>query len=414
MSVRVGPRVRGALLLGDLASRVSRLSGRGAGEVVGGRVVLALAPEAPQRLAAGRDVLLVSGTNGKTTTTAMLTAALETVGPVATNASGANTPAGFVTALAHGRARRVVLETDEGWLLWASARTAPKAVLLLNLSRDQLSRHHEVAHLATAWRAAMVGVETVVANVDDPDTVWPALAADRQVWVAAGQRWTDDSGTCPRCGSRCLRDATGWRCTCGLSRPTPDWWLEGDDLVSRSVRVPLRLSLPGAYNRANAAMAVAAAVTAGADTAAAVDRISGIDSVAGRYAAHQLGEHQVRLLLAKNPAGWLEVVDLVRPTGVPLVLAFNSEGVDGRDPSWLYDVSFRSLGGRPLVVTGRRATDMRVRLEMDGLEAKAVPGGLRSALATLPPGPVDVLANYTAFRDARREVLREGNHAGGQ
>jgi UDP-N-acetylmuramyl tripeptide synthase len=403
----VGARVWASCALGRAVSALSRATGRGAGEVIGGRVILALAPEAPRRLAAGRDVALVSGTNGKTTTTRMLAGALSNLGPVDTNGSGANTAAGFVTALAGGHAERVVLEADEGWLPWAVARLAPTTVVLLNLSRDQLSRHHEVAHLSTAWRGAMADVETAVANADDPYTVWPALAARRQVWVAAGQRWAQDSGTCPSCGGQCRREEAGWRCTCGLSRPEPDWWLEGDELVSQASRLPLALSLPGAYNRANAAAAVAAAASRGVGPAPALARIRGIDAVAGRYAWRQVGAHRVRLLLAKNPAGWLEIVELVQTSDTPLVLAFNSEGVDGRDPSWLYDVSFGSLAGRPLVVTGRRATDMRVRLEMDGLTPIVVRGGLREAVAALPAGPVDVLANYTAFQDA----LRELNHA---
>ncbi len=118
------------------------------------------------------------------------------------------------------------------------------------------------------------------------------------------------------------------------------------------------------------------------------------------------GPHDVRLLLAKNPAGWLEIVDLVRAGDHPLVLAFNSDGVDGRDPSWLYDVSFRAMAGRTIVVIGRRATDMLVRLELDGLTPAGVAGGLREALDSIPPGRVDVLANYTAFQDIRRELAR--------
>jgi lipid II isoglutaminyl synthase (glutamine-hydrolysing) len=404
---RLGTWVRASCTVGRAVSWLSRATGRGAGEVIGGRVVLALAPEAPRRLARGHDVALVSGTNGKSTTTRMLAAALEVLGPVDTNGTGANTAAGFVAALVDSHAERVVLETDEGWLPWAIAQTAPRTVVLLNLSRDQLSRHHEVAHLAAAWRGPLADVGVVVANADDPDTVWPALAARHQVWVAAGQRWIQDSGTCPSCGGHCRRDTSGWGCACGLRRPEPDWWLDGDELVSRTLRLPLPLALPGSYNLANAAMAVAAAATLGVDPAAAIARIRAIETVAGRYAWRRVREHRVRLLLAKNPAGWLEIVDLVRDTQNPLVLAFNSDGVDGRDPSWLYDVSFEALAGRPLVVTGRRATDMRVRLEMDGLAPTVVHEGLRAALATLPAGPVDVLANYTAFRD----VLRELSHA---
>ena len=96
----------------------------------------------------------------------------------------------------------------------------------------------------------------------------------------------------------------------------------------------------------------------------------------------------------------------VASAGASLVLAFNSDGVDGRDPSWLYDVPFAELAGRPVVVTGRRATDMVVRLEMDGLDDVAVAPDVAAAVAMLPPGDVDVVANYTAFQEARRVLRR--------
>jgi UDP-N-acetylmuramyl tripeptide synthase len=109
-------------------------------------------------------------------------------------------------------------------------------------------------------------------------------------------------------------------------------------------------------------------------------------------------------VLAKNPAGWVEALAVVAAGTAPVVLAFGSEGVDGRDPSWLYDVPFAGVAGRPVVVTGRRATDMVVRLEMEGLTDVRRAPNVVSALAMLPPGPVDVVANYTAFQDARREL----------
>ena len=85
-------------------------------------------------------------------------------------------------------------------------------------------------------------------------------------------------------------------------------------------------------------------------------------------------------MLAKNPAGWLELLALMAPDGHPVVLLFNADGVDGRDPSWLYDVSFAALRGREVVVQGRRATDLAVRLELDGVVARRVAGRLADAL----------------------------------
>ncbi len=406
-----GLRLRAALGAGRAASALSRWTGRGSGGVIGGRVVLKVQPQTPRLLSEGRRVMLVSGTNGKTTTTALLAAAMGTLGRVASNADGANTPPGFVAALADSTAERVVLETDEGWLPWTVAQAHPETALLLNLSRDQLTRHHEVGKLAVSWRSALCDVPTAVGNADDPDVVWAAMASPEQVWVAAGQWWTQDSVACPRCGNRCHRDGEHWECGgCGLARPEPDWWVEDDELVSTDVRLPLQLPLPGRFNKANAAMVVAAAAHEGADPQKVVEALRAVRTVAGRYAVEDYHGHRIRLLLAKNPAGWLETIELISQGDAPLVLAFNSQGVDGRDPSWLYDVSFRSLAGRKIVVIGERSADMGVRLKLDGLEYVDAGRRVRDALDLLPPGRVDVLANYTAFQDARRELA----HARGQ
>jgi lipid II isoglutaminyl synthase (glutamine-hydrolysing) len=283
-------------------------------------------------------------------------------------------------------------------------QTRARTAVLLNLSRDQLHRHHEVAAVASAWHSALAGLPHAVANCDDPEVVFSALAATRQTWVGVGIRWTQDALVCPRCGQECRRTPEDWGCRCGLRRPTPHWRLEGTDLVCDTRRVTLQVGLPGQANLANAAMAVAAATALGADPQAAADALGGIVSVAGRYDVVERDGRQTRLVLAKNPAGWVEALSLVSAGTAPLVLAFGSDGVDGRDPSWLYDVPFAGIAGRPVVVTGRRATDMMVRLEMEGLTDVRRASTVVSALGMLPPGPVDVVANYSAFQDARREL----------
>ncbi len=405
-SSRTSVRLRVARAAGRATAALSRRTGRGSGGVVGGRVILRLAPEAVRAMAASRDVLTVSGTNGKTTTTALLAAAMRADRPTDTNADGANTPPGLATTLSSGDAGTAVLEVDEGWLPWTIQQTAPSTVVLLNLSRDQLSRHHEVGKVATAWHSGVADVPVVVANADDPDIVWAASAAHTQVWVGAGLRWKDDSVVCPRCGGSCKHDEEHWACmSCELARPKPDWWLEGDDLVCASGRWPLRLPLPGHVNRANAALAAAAAASRGVDPAAAVEAFRSVSTVAGRYSVVDYHGRHTRLMLAKNPASWVEALDMVDGRDVPLVLTFNSEGVDGRDPSWLYDVAFDRLAGRRIVVTGRRATDLRVRLLLDDVTSDGAPT-LTAALDALPAGEVDVVGNYTAFQEARKELAR--------
>lgn len=387
------------------AGVVSRASGRGDGAVIGGRV-LGRVPDVARRLAAGRRVVLVSGTNGKTTTTLLLSRAVATAGPVTTNATGANTRQGIITALASSRTPTVVLECDEAWLPWCVEQTRPDVVVLLNLSRDQLDRHHEVGALAGRWRAAVAAVPLVVANADDPNTVWAAGGARRQVWVSGHPGWTSDSVLCPQCRSLLSRDGTDWWCACcGLRRPEPDWSVSDSVVTSRSGTVlAVELALPGRVNQDNATLAMAAAEAFGVDPGVSLACFAGVEAVAGRYSVVWSGDHRVRLLLAKNPAGWVEALAVSAAAGGPVALAVNAREVDGRDPSWLWDVDFTSLRGRPVVVCGDRALDAAVRLEVDEVGVLDSPSAVLPALRALPPGPVDLIATYTAFAQARREL----------
>ncbi|HUJ64259.1 MAG TPA: Mur ligase family protein, partial [Acidimicrobiales bacterium] len=198
-------RTRLAARVGSGVAGVSRRLGRGGGSVIGGRAILVVDRRALERLAAGRTVALVSGTNGKTTTTSLLRAALSTNGPVATNALGANLPPGLAAALASAPpGAPAALEVDEAWLSRVADATSPRVVALLNLSRDQLDRNNEVRLLASAWRKTFASrpSTTVVANADDPLVAWGAGLARDVRWVGAGQPWTDDAAGCPCCGGR--------------------------------------------------------------------------------------------------------------------------------------------------------------------------------------------------------------------
>lgn len=379
-----------------------RLLGR-TGGVIGGRVLLKLAPDCAAPLANGRRIVLISGTNGKSTTTAMTVAAIGAERPVATNADGSNTQPGIVWTLASQREADVVLETDEAWMTWAIENLKPAVVVLLNLSRDQLHRNPEVHRIARIWREALPAVPMVVANADDPAVAWAAQAAQGQTWVAAGQQWTADSVVCPQCGDMLQRESGRWWSACGLARPEATWSLDGERVLSGGQVVGEFSALPGAVNVSNAAMAVAAAAVIGGNPAKALAGTNGIGHVAGRYAQVQVGPHNVRMILAKNPAGWQTAMDMVGSREGGIALAFNAAGVDGRDPSWLYDVDFEPVAHRSVSVCGERATEMTVRLEIDGAQPAQF-DDLRSAIGALPPGDVDLVANYSAFQQARREL----------
>jgi UDP-N-acetylmuramyl tripeptide synthase len=287
--------------------------------------------------------------------------------------------------------------------------TSPRVVVLLNLSRDQMDRAAEIWLVARRWREAFAAMPDcrVVANADDPLVAWAAGSAGQVVWVAAGQRWHEDSWCCPQCGSHLRRDELGWRCgECGLSRPPALWVLEGDAVIdSMGVVRELDLSLPGRANKSNAVMALAVAGFFGADVDQALPNLRSVVSVAGRYTTVQRRGRTLHLLLAKNPAGWLEAFDVLDPDRRPVLLAVNAQVPDGKDTSWLWDVDYRVLRGRPVLVSGERKVDLAVRLEADEISFELV-DGIDEAVDKVPPGGMDVIANYTAFQQIRATLGR--------
>ena len=410
---RLPIRARLASGIGGAAGKMSRLAGRGDGSVIGGVIGLRVEPELLSLLADGREVVLVTGTNGKTTTTRLITAALGALGqPVASNAFGANMEAGLAAALGQAPdAPLAVLEVDEKYIPAVLTATQARVVTLLNLSRDQMDRAAEIWLVARRWREAFTVAPycRVVANADDPLIAWAAGSAANISWVAAGQRWHEDSWCCPRCGSHLSRDQLGWRCAeCEFARPQPRWTLDGEAVIDPAGRTwDLSLALPGRANRSNAVIALAVAEAFGVDPAQAIPRLREVTSVAGRYTQVEWGGCQLRLLLAKNPAGWLEAFDVLGPAPTPVLLSVNAQGPDGRDTSWLWDVDYRVLTARPVFVTGERRLDLAVRLEADGVPFEIV-DGVAEAIEKVSGRQLEVIANYTAFQQLRSFLGRVG------
>jgi UDP-N-acetylmuramyl tripeptide synthase len=404
-------RARLATTIGGAAGRMSRLAGRGDGSVIGGVIGLRVEPELLALLAADRQVVLVTGTNGKTTTTRLITSALGALGQdVASNAFGANMEAGLAAALGQAPdAPFAVLEVDEAYLPAVLDATKARVVALLNLSRDQMDRAAEIWLLARRWRSALAAAPDcrVVANADDPLIAWAASEAPQVTWVAAGQRWHEDSWCCPKCGSHLSRDDLGWRCgECDFARPPARWVLDGDSIIDSVGQVTeLSLTLPGRANRANAAIALAVAEVFGISPAQALPRLREVASVAGRYTQVERRGRQVRLLLAKNPAGWLEAFDVLDPARMPVLLSVNAQVPDGRDTSWLWDVDYRVLRGRRVFVAGERRMDLAVRLEADEVPFELAEG-IDDAVDRVTGGSMDVIANYTAFQQIRTVLGR--------
>ena len=401
-------RLLAATAAGRAAALASRLAGRGSGASIRGKVMMQVDPNALGKLLAGRRIASVTGTNGKTTTTHLLTAAMRAgLGEhqVMTNADGANLHHGSASALGQSGAPVACLETDERVVADVVRLGRPEVLVMLNFSRDQMDRNHEIKALGRSWRAALeaAGAQgpVVVANANDPLVVWAAQPARETVWIDTGDGWSADAALCPGCGAVLRHEPSGWDCpTCDLTRPPASYRVDGEDVVrADGTRWTLQLQVPGRFNRANAACALAAAGVMGVEPADAVRGMNTVASPAGRYAVGTFGYTSARLLLAKNPAGWAESLPLA--TSDPVVLAMDAVAADGRDMSWLWDVDFEQLAGRRVVCTGPRAQDLAVRLDYAEVEHTVVVD-LLQAISGHPGRTLDVVSTYTPFQKLRK------------
>ncbi len=367
-----------AILIAMLASWASKTFLRKSGETISGRVLLGLRPTAIQELSIDRKIILVSGTNGKTSTTRFLTKIMRQLGTVATSESGSNLAWGIASSLMSPH-EYAVLEIDELHLPSIIAQTNPKVVLLLNLTRDQLHRMHEVKRVADKWReiAELATEVTFVVDVDDPYVNYATATATKVIRISFGGRPHPDGAVCPECG-RYLRWRDGiYDSDCGLTNRTYDKKFEAASAGER-----------------NAILANIAAAHFGANS------LTSNPGELERTITKEIGGVESIIRLTKNPASWTEALKSV--TSKDVILILNSREVDGIDTSWLFDVSFEILRGRNIYVTGERALDLQYRLHVEGIEAPASEN-YESAMRSFPAGAkVQVLSAYTAFFELSR------------
>jgi UDP-N-acetylmuramyl tripeptide synthase len=309
-------------------------------------------------------------------------------------------PEGHIAALVASKSHSVVLEVDEAWLSDVARATRPRVIALLNLSRDQLDRANEVRQIAERWRALLSDLSevTVVANANDPLVVYAAELAANVAWCDVPTPWTTDAVSCPRC-TKPLTFADGsWWSDCGFAKPQVFATTDGGPLIVQGTPLEIDLQLPGAFNEANAAMALTSLSYVGVDLQGALERVNALSSVAGRFSLRRWRGHTLRLLLAKNPAGFSSMLLTLKDDGADVWLAINARIADGRDPSWLYDVPFELLRGHRVYCFGDRRLDVATRLDYANVAYVVVTD--ESALPA-SSDVINVLANYTAFQEWR-------------
>jgi UDP-N-acetylmuramyl tripeptide synthase len=299
------------------------------------------------------------------------------------------------------RSNRAVLEADEAWLDIVVRATSPTVVVLLNLSRDQLDRASEVRQMAERWHQCLAAPENaqlvVVANANDPLVAYAAMASANVRWCDVATSWMADARSCPRCTLPLEHTDDNWNCSsCGFAKPASLAAKLDDVLLVGDEHADLDLSIPGQFNRANATLAATALAELGVGLDGAVARMNNLSGVAGRFSLRRWGGHTLRLLLAKNPAGFDALLSTVGEGESDVWVAINAQIADGRDPSWLYDVAFERLRGHRVWCMGERRLDLATRLDYADVDYSIV-----DDLASLPKStlPVEVLANYTAFSE---------------
>ncbi len=449
-----------AVSAGKLTRLALTTSGRGA-TALPGLVALAVDPGALRSLTAPLEhgAVCVSGTNGKTTTSRMLSDIVRAAGwsPVH-NRSGSNLDRGLVAALLADstwtgapRGNVGILEVDEATLPGVVGRLAPRIVVVTNLFRDQLDRYFELDALAKRIAAAVAGLPeatTLVLNADDP--IVASLAErhrgpvsyfgvdDPSVGGTVPQS-ISDATRCPRCGKPLvyrrviLAHVGDWSCSaCGFERPARDLaaatvTLDAGGTVLRiagagaavdAVTVPL----PGLYNAYNALAALLAASVLGIGLTTATRALASFRPAFGRLEIVEADGRTLRLMLVKNPAGFNAAIGALLETGrrPRLLAALNDRDADGRDVSWIWDADFESLAPRVehAVITGLRARDLALRFKYAGVDAARLDvidgwtAALERVIGRTPAGEeIVVVATYTAML-ALRGALADLGHVG--
>jgi UDP-N-acetylmuramyl tripeptide synthase len=457
-----GLRSTAAVLAAKAAAYGSRRLGRGGGTALSGLVGLQLEPRLVDQLAPqlGLGSIIVTGTNGKTTTSMLIAESVKQAGhsPVA-NASGSNLLRGIAStlALASSAAGRIpdaanrlgVFEVDEATVPLLVDSLNPRAIVFLNLFRDQLDRFGEVDAVAALWRsmvAKLPTATTLVLNADDPAIALLGDVREKAVYFGVNDaglgskdlEHASDSRSC-LCGTRLEYDvaffgqAGHWRCpSCGRKRPTPDVSATEVDLKdgrrlsfclqSSEGGREVELALGGLYNVYNALAAVAAARALELPLDASLRAVSAAGAAFGRQEAFDVDGRRAEMYLGKNPAGVNQVIStlLLDPYRKTLLIALNDNVADGRDISWVWDADFERLAGffERVVVGGTRAEEMALRLkyaEWDQATLIVVPGlepALVRALDLTPEGEsLTVVPTYTAMLTLRDLLARRAGKA---
>ena len=420
---------------------ILRLLNKG-GTALPGVLALKICPDILRRLAEKLNVIAVCGTNGKTTSAAMLTRALENAGKkVFSNRSGANLIGGITTefilnANVFGKPSCdwAVIECDEAASVKVLPAIKPRAAIITNLFRDQEDRYGDAEAVRDMLsRAFKATPDTVVCiNADCPLTVSVAERIENKTvffGMDKGKNAAPDKTErldCPMCGGR-LRysyvtyaNLGGFYCPkCGFKRKTADVAISDMTGESSAVlringkRTVCESALPEIYNMYNAAGVIAAVTACGFDAECAISAAGSFERGFGRMERFPLGKRGAQMLLIKNTAAVNQTMDYIKRDreGKLLVFAMNKRAADGRDESWLFDADFEKLRRvkniEKIIVSGELSEKLRERLFSAGLDCEhetdydRLIEKLKSA-----EGKIYILPSYTAMLELRQRLVK--------
>ncbi len=454
---RLGPRGTAALWAGKLTAGLSRGLRRGGGTTFPGDVSRWVDPAILTKIARALSdgTIVITGTNGKTTTAALLRHILEAEGhPTVANEAGANLVFGVTAAVVNLAswagdlpATLGLFEIDEASLPRLVQEVAPGTIVVTNLFRDQLDRYGELETTAAHIRRALTrGPEgmTAVLNADDPMVAALGDGLPRVIYAGLDDASLlqselshgADAKFCPRCGSPFIFDGVyfghvgHYRCPRGdFTRPTPDVRatsvsIEGMDGMRLRVtdgqqEADVEVPLSGLYNAYNVVMALAAAKALNVPLAKSATALRDFTPAFGRMERTVIDDRPAILLLAKNPTGFNEVLRTAIQFGKAhsFLIALNDRIADGQDVSWIWDVDFEQLKGaaRHIVLSGDRALDLRVRMKYAELPDDQIEvvtdwrDALKRAAQATPAGEtLFILPTYTAMLELRAVLTRDG------
>lgn len=446
-------RLKLAIFIGKITAFLCRVTGRGGGTTLPGLIAQKIDPNLVEKLSSKilKGNIVITGTNGKTTTSKMIATILEEAGVSSIhNRAGSNLIRGIASTLILesdfcGRIKKDIgiFEVDEATVPEAVSTLKPRFIIITNFFRDQLDRYGELDTISGIAKKALEllpKTSKLILNANDPfvatlnenvenKTIYFGIEDENQ--VVKNEEHAADVKNCPKCGKPYTYKALffshigKFTCPCGVSYPFPQIYaskikLKGAQSSKIEISLPknqkfsAKLRMPGIYNVYNALSAASLSYALGIDIKYIKNGLEKFSAAFGRVEEIKINGKTIMMFLVKNPTGFNAVIKTLSqdPGAKNFIMALNDNLADGTDVSWIWDVDFEELAKKPIhliYASGVRAEDMALRLKYAGISTDKIMIEkdynilIRKALAQTKDGrKIYLLPTYTAMLDIRK------------